>query len=282
MAWSYTALTDRSVAKFAEIISDNGFVFINGNASSSKTLNIVASGFTPTSYKWYKKNSNGTYDEIQGATSATYVVTGVSNIGTYKGSAFDGNEELSDYVTIDAVSDGTSGSSPYLFSVSNENFSIATDNSLKPLSELTYSVVVNGYHGSTIMTPVASASAVNSSNKYFIEETVPSGQTAVFTKGVDNKTFSCTTSTSTAISANKTVTLSVTYWNDSSNTTATETKTVTISAAKSGKNGGYQDYEFAVGDYEMTEAQLALLDWDDAPPTVPANKYLWMRTRWVD
>lgn len=225
MAWSYTALTDRSVAKFAEIISDNGFVFINGNASSSKTLNIVASGFTPTSYKWYKKNSNGTYDEIQGATSATYVVQGVTNIGTYKGSAFDGNEELSDYVTIDAVSDGTSGSSPYLFSLSNENFTINTTNDLKPTTSLNYEVKVTGYHGSSVMTPIASGTPTAEQFKI----TIPSGSIFSLKSGTSD-TLVYAANTSTALSnENLAETITITY-----DTNKSETKTITVSCAKNG------------------------------------------------
>lgn len=225
MAWSYTALTDRSVAKFAEIISDNGFVFINGNASSSKTLNIVASGFTPTSYKWYKKNSNGTYDEIQGATSATYVVQGVTNIGTYKGSAFDGNEELSDYVTIDAVSDGTSGSSPYLFSLSNENFTINTTNDLKPTTSLNYEVKVTGYHGSSVMTSIASGTPTAEQFKI----TIPSGSIFSLKTGTTD-TLVYAANTSTALSnENLAETITIAY-----DTNKSETKTITVSCAKNG------------------------------------------------
>ena len=48
-----------------------------------------------------------------------------------------------------------------------------------------------------------------------------------------------------------------------------------------GAAGGYQDYEFASGDYTMTPESLAALTWTDEPPTIAAGKYLWMRTRWV-
>lgn len=47
-----------------------------------------------------------------------------------------------------------------------------------------------------------------------------------------------------------------------------------------GQGGGYQDYQFAVGDlddYPTDDSQ-----WHDGPPEVPAGKYLWCRTRWVD
>ena len=249
MAWSYTALTDRSVAKFAEIISDNGFVFINGNASSQKTLNIVASGFTPTSWQWSKKDSNGEFIPIQGATSATYVVQGISNIGTYKGSAFDGNEELSDYVTIDAVSDGTSGSSPYLFSVSNENFSISTDNSLKPTSALNYDIAITGYHGSALMTPVA-PNATLASGQYKV-----ACSSNLFVLQNDNKTLRFTTNTSTALaSANQTFTVTVSYYNDSTSSVQTEEKIITVSASKNGVDGISPTVIQGTGSVTITDA----------------------------
>lgn len=43
---------------------------------------------------------------------------------------------------------------------------------------------------------------------------------------------------------------------------------------------GYQEYQFAAGDYNSHPAEDST-DWQDAPPVIPEGKYLWMRTRWV-
>ena len=50
-----------------------------------------------------------------------------------------------------------------------------------------------------------------------------------------------------------------------------------------GADGGYQDYVFAVGAFDLTNAQLLALDWSDAPPAVTADKpCLYMATKWID
>ena len=49
-----------------------------------------------------------------------------------------------------------------------------------------------------------------------------------------------------------------------------------------GKNGGYQDYKFAVGDFGLTDEQARGLDWQDAPPQVPDGQCLYMATKWIE
>ncbi len=49
-----------------------------------------------------------------------------------------------------------------------------------------------------------------------------------------------------------------------------------------GKSGGYQDYQFAVGDFDLTTAQLLLLTWYDTPPEVPDGKCLYAATKWIE
>lgn len=280
MGWTYTALTEKSEAKLIEITTDDGsLVFVNGTSSSSKTLSVVAEGFTPVSYKWEKKNGDN-WTTISGATNSSYTITGVENVGTYRATAYeDANTGYYDIITIASVSDGQGGSSPYLFSLSNENFSVGTDNTLKPLSALNYDVAITGYHGATVMTPIASGTPT--SGEFKVTAPSSAGNITV-TLQPDNKTVRFTTNTANAIDSNRTFDITISYFNNEANQVLTETKTVTVSSSKQGKDGGYQDYEFAAGDYEMTEAQLETLTWTDAPPTVPANKYLWMRTKWVD
>jgi len=206
---------DGTSAKFIEIEAPNGLVFKNGSPNSL-TLNAIAIGFTPSSYKWYK---DGTV--ISGATSQTYNAT---TAGVYKVVCGD----YSDITTVIAVSDGQDGTSPYSCSVSNENFTVATGTDLKPLSATTYSVKFQAYKGSTQLSPIAPSAAI-ASGKFKVSTPNASGFTvAQSTAG----TLTFKTATGTAISANLTVSVTVTYDNGS-----TETKVITISASKTGAKG---------------------------------------------
>lgn len=49
-----------------------------------------------------------------------------------------------------------------------------------------------------------------------------------------------------------------------------------------GKNGGYQDYLFTVGDFDLSDEELRALEWFDAPPIVADGKCLYMATKWID
>ena len=49
-----------------------------------------------------------------------------------------------------------------------------------------------------------------------------------------------------------------------------------------GKSGGYQDYKFAVGDFDLTTDELLLLTWYDSPPEVPDGKCLYAATKWIE
>lgn len=53
--------------------------------------------------------------------------------------------------------------------------------------------------------------------------------------------------------------------------------------ATNGKDGGYQDYVFLVGDFGMTEEDLRKSDkWTDAPPAVEDGKCLYMATKFIE
>lgn len=226
MGWTYTALTEKSEAKLIEITTDDGsLVFVNGTSSSSKTLSVVAEGFTPVSYKWEKKNGDN-WTTISGATNSSYTITGVENVGTYRATAYeDANTGYYDIITIASVSDGQGGSSPYLFSLSNENFTINTTNELKPTTSLNYEVKVTGYHGSSVMTPIASGTPTAEQFKI----TIPSG--SIFSlKNETTDTLVYAANTSTALSSeNLAETITIAY-----DTNKSETKTITVSCAKNG------------------------------------------------
>lgn len=227
MGWTYTALTEKSEAKLIEITTDDGsLVFVNGTSSSSKTLSIIEEGFTPYSFKWEKKNSDGTYTQV--GTARTYIVAGVANVGTYRATAYeDANDNVghSDMVTIASVSDGQGGSSPYLFSLSNENFTINTTNDLKPTTSLNYEVKVTGYHGSSVMTSIASGTPTAEQFKI----TIPSGSIFSLKTGTTD-TLVYAANTSTALSnENLAETITIAY-----DTNKSETKTITVSCAKNG------------------------------------------------
>lgn len=49
-----------------------------------------------------------------------------------------------------------------------------------------------------------------------------------------------------------------------------------------GKDGGYQDYLFAVGAFDLSDTELRDLTWYDAPPpTTTSSPCLYMATKWI-
>lgn len=54
-----------------------------------------------------------------------------------------------------------------------------------------------------------------------------------------------------------------------------------IPVVNDGTDGGYQDYQFAVGDFGLSDEQARALDWYDAPPQVPDGKCLYMATKFI-
>lgn len=61
-----------------------------------------------------------------------------------------------------------------------------------------------------------------------------------------------------------------------------KTMRTTSSRGTDGKNGGYMQYEYTVGDETMTAEQLEAATWSSTIPAVPSGQYLWRRTRWVE
>mgnify|MGYP007101839294 FL=1 len=50
-----------------------------------------------------------------------------------------------------------------------------------------------------------------------------------------------------------------------------------------GKDGGYQDYKFAVGAFDLTDAQQRALTWEETPPATTAQApCLYMATKWIE
>ena len=97
-------------AKFVEIEAADGLVFKN-NAPQSLTLTVVATGFIPTSYQWYKNNA-----VIEGAVEATYSAT---SAGVYK---VEVDGAYTDFVTVISVTDGEDvGYQEYEFSAGNKD-----------------------------------------------------------------------------------------------------------------------------------------------------------------
>ena len=200
-------------AKFIEIEAPNGLVFKNGSPNSI-TLNALPVGFTPSSYVWKK---NGTAISGQTSSSLTIAKADVTSSATYSVEA----DGCADYVTVIAVTDGVNGTSPYACSLSNENFTIATDLDLKPLSGGNYDCVFTAYKGTTQLTAVASNP---STGQFSISQ--PSGLSKP-----SNNTLRFVAGTS-AISANAGYTITVNYEGS-----VTETKTISVSAGKQGNTG---------------------------------------------
>ena len=90
-----------TAAMFVSIEAADGLVFKN-SSPSQLSLRCVATGFTPSSYQWYK---DGT--AITSATSQTYNAT---SAGVYKVTS----NGYSDFVTVISVSDGEDGHSPVI------------------------------------------------------------------------------------------------------------------------------------------------------------------------
>ena len=214
-------------AQYVEIAAPNGTAFKNG-LPSTLTLTCECFGFTPAAnaYQWYKKNGN-IWELLTGQTTANL---SVSSAGVYK-VAVGG---VYDIITMIAVDDGEAS---YSCSVSNENFSVATDTNLAPLETKIYDIEFTAYKGTTQLTAVASNPTM--------------GQFAIsvtgLTKQSDNKTLRYTTTAGTVIPANTVYEVTVYY----EGTTITETKLITVSAARAG-------YGVVVDGIEVQFSQLPM------------------------
>lgn len=210
--WSYTALSGKNgTAKYIEIESPDGLAIVNNNPATLK-LKVKAIGFTAASYKWYKNETQiSTLQEIS-----------VSEQGVYDCAVTDSDGGVySDTVSVIKVSEG------YSCEVSNQNFSIATDNELKPLTQgFSQTVIFTARRGNTILTPVQFSADIAedefaistpSSSKYTITQS-EYGK-LVFTAGetIDNQSV---------------FNVTVTYGDLSE-----EVKTIVISASKTGEQG---------------------------------------------
>lgn len=224
----------------------------------------------PTSQQW-------TLAYTSSQTEASYQWTvSPSGIRLIKCQLYADNN-FSQLVEEDIVNVTKDGESVYNCSVSNENFSIPTDSSLLPFSSDAISVVFTAYKGGT---PLTATKSTVTSGKFKIS--TPSSQGGLTIAQETAGTLTFTPSTSTAILRNKNISVTVTYDDGS-----TVTKTISISAAaqgpdgQDGADGGYQDYQFAVGDFGLTDKQARALDWYDAPPQVPDGKCLYMATKFI-
>lgn len=123
---------DGTSAKYVEIDTPEGVAFVNGSPSVI-TLRAICTGFTPSSYKWFK---NGT--ELTGKTQSYLEVT---TEGVYKVEV-DGQYE--DTQSVVAVKDGEDA---YTVVIDNENIHVPTNNTGYTTSELSYYVTVDVYRG---------------------------------------------------------------------------------------------------------------------------------------
>ncbi len=110
-----------TAAKFVEIEAASGLVFKNGSPSQLP-LKCIATGFTASSYQWYK---DGT--AISGATSQTYNAT---TAGVYKVTA----NGYSDIATVISVSDGADGNDGRGISSTEIKYATSTSNTTAPSS----------------------------------------------------------------------------------------------------------------------------------------------------
>lgn len=124
--------TDGTSAKYVEIDTSEGVAFVNGSPSKI-TLRAICTGFTPSSYKWFK---NGT--ELTGKTQSYLEVT---TEGVYK---VEVNGQYEDTQSVVAVKDGEDA---YTVVIDNENIHVPTNNTGYTTSELSYYVEVDVYRG---------------------------------------------------------------------------------------------------------------------------------------
>ena len=234
----------------------------------TKTTIKYTSGSDSVSYSVARQGNNGTNGtsvtissksiQYQASSSGTTTPTGTwsdtvpsVSTGQYLWTKTvvnysDGNSTTSYSVGYKGTN-GTNGTSPYSCSVGNENFTVATGTDLKPLSATTYSVKFQAYKGSTQLSPIA-PSATIASGKFKVSTPTASG----FTVAQDTAgTLTFKTATGTAISANLTVSVTVTYDNGS-----TETKVITISASKTGNTGAKGTDASQIGENLLHDSKL--------------------------
>ena len=134
----------------------------------------------------------------------------------------------SNQITISVIADGTNGKDAYTVVLSNESQTISTDTGLKPLTATTYSCVVSVYRGTTKLTATNSTPSTNQ-----FKVTLPSNPTGITLGQSTAGTITFATTTSTAISANGNINLSIQI----NGVSETITKTISYSASKQGNTG---------------------------------------------
>ena len=162
--------------------------------------------------------------------------------------------------------------------MSNQNFSVATDNSLKPISATTYQVQFKAYRGDTALTAVTGTPT----NKQFkvVAPSAPTGfktPTVSVSGGTATLTFEPTGIT-TVIGANATVDVTVQY----EGTTVTETKLITISASKQGATGATGNYTIRVPLYYVSTSTTApAKPTDQITATAAATTTTWTKGKYT-
>lgn len=221
-----------------------------------------------------KYQLNGTGSDIGTTIGTDISVSSITSMITFK--LYKG-DTLIDKETVPLVIDGTDGTSPYNIHCGNENISISTTADYKPVSIVNYDCVFSAWRGTTALTAIASG--IPGIDQYVLS--VPSGLTGIGVSkvsGSPNTIRFTPTSTSTPVDANQNATVTVTFGDGS-----TATTTVTISANSKGNNGGYMNYIFAVGAFDLDATQLKALTWYDEPPaTTDAAPCLYMASKWID
>ena len=200
----------------------------NAKDSTAVTLTATQQNFT---------------DSITWSTSPNVTLSGTGNTRTLAISNFTNNNQikvtitaggLSDSVTIAKIKDGTNGTNgtngqdAYTVILSNESQAISTDVSLKPLSAATYSCNVTVYKGTTKLTATNSTPGTNQ-----FKVTLPSNPTGITLAQSTAGVVTFATTTSTAISANTNINLTIQI----NGVSETITKTISLSASKQGNTG---------------------------------------------
>lgn len=229
LAFAHTTIKSIKDAKSLDLTASRQAIAFdkdnNAKDSTAVTLTATQQNFT---------------DSITWSTSPNVTLSGTGNTRTLAISNFTNNNQikvtitaggLSDSVTIAKIKDGATGApgnDAYTVVLSNESQTIATDTGLKPLSAATYSCNVTVYRGTTKLTATTSTPSTNQ-----FKVTLPSNPTGITLGQSTAGTVTFATTTSTAISANTNINLTIQI----NGLSGTLTRTISLSASKQGNTG---------------------------------------------
>ena len=239
---------------YLEIESLDGFIFKkneDGYEPKTITLHVKKKGDI-SNVTWYKDGESlFNYDD-------TLVIT-PDETGVY---SIRGDGGYFDSTSIVKIEDGSS----FTIICDNESISIPTDNNVELTEDFEADVSFRVFIGTDELDAGTDFSLNIPSSAYGLKLSKPTPDVLRITSEKGSKIKKLTTVEVSVILGSKSF-----------------KKAINITAAIQGKQGGYQDYIFAVGDFNLSQAELMKLNWYDAPPDVTdESPCLYMATKWVE